>query len=64
MLAAIKPWYAFAFVARHQGLAFLALGSVVLAITGGEALYADMGHFGRRAIKWAWFAFVLSLIHI
>ncbi|SBT05793.1 potassium transporter [Candidatus Accumulibacter aalborgensis] len=64
VLAAINPWYAFAFVARHQGLAFLALGSVVLAITGGEALYADMGHFGRRAIKWAWFAFVFPLLYL
>jgi KUP system potassium uptake protein len=57
-LLAINPWYALSFIHRHQGLAFLALGSVVLAITGGEALYADMGHFGRRSIKWAWFAFV------
>jgi KUP system potassium uptake protein len=45
-------------------MAFLALGSVVLAITGGEALYADMGHFGRRAIKWAWFAFVFPLLYL
>jgi KUP system potassium uptake protein len=37
---------------------------VVLAITGGEALYADMGHFGRRAIKWAWFAFVFPLLYL
>jgi KUP system potassium uptake protein len=54
VLAAINPWYALSFGIEHQGMAFLALGSVVLAITGGEALYADMGHFGRRAIKWAW----------
>jgi KUP system potassium uptake protein len=64
VLAAINPWYAGAFVIDHQGLAFLALGSVVLAITGGEALYADMGHFGRRAIKWAWFAFVFPLLYL
>jgi KUP system potassium uptake protein len=56
VLAAINPWYALSFFIEHQGMAFLALGSVVLAITGGEALYADMGHFGRRAIKWAWFS--------
>jgi KUP system potassium uptake protein len=60
VLAAINPWYALSFGIEHQGMAFLALGSVVLAITGGEALYADMGHFGRRAIKWAWFALCLS----
>ena len=64
VLAAINPWYAFAFIIEHRGLAFLALGSVVLAITGGEALYADMGHFGRRAIKWAWFAFVFPLLYL
>jgi KUP system potassium uptake protein len=64
VLAAINPWYAGAFVIEHQGMAFLALGSVVLAITGGEALYADMGHFGRRAIKWAWFAFVFPLLYL
>ena len=45
-------------------MAFLALGSVVLAITGGEALYADMGHFGRRAIKWAWFSYVFPLLYL
>jgi len=64
VLAAINPWYAGVFVVEHQGMAFLALGSVVLAITGGEALYADMGHFGRRAIKWAWFAFVFPLLYL
>ena len=64
VLAAINPCYAFAFIIEHRGLAFLALGSVVLAITGGEALYADMGHFGRRAIKWAWFAFVFPLLYL
>ena len=64
VLAAINPWYALSFAFEHPGLAFLALGSVVLAITGGEALYADMGHFGRRAIKWAWFAFVFPLLYL
>jgi KUP system potassium uptake protein len=64
VLAAINPWYALKFFIEHQGLAYLALGSVVLAITGGEALYADMGHFGRRAIKWAWFAFVFPLLYL
>ena len=64
VLAAINPWYAVSFGIGHQGMAFLALGSVVLAITGGEALYADMGHFGRRAIKWAWFSFVFPLLYL
>jgi KUP system potassium uptake protein len=64
VLLAINPWYALSFIVEHQGLAFLALGSVVLAITGGEALYADMGHFGRRSIKWAWFACVFPLLYL
>jgi len=64
VLVAINPWYALSFCIEHVGMAFLALGSVVLAITGGEALYADMGHFGRRAIKWAWFAFVFPLLYL
>ncbi|HMW16495.1 MAG TPA: potassium transporter Kup [Accumulibacter sp.] len=64
VLLAINPWYAFAFIAEHRHLAFLALGAVVLAITGGEALYADMGHFGRRAIKWAWFSLVFPLLYL
>ena len=64
VLAAINPWYAVSFGIEHRGMAFLALGSVVLAITGGEALYADMGHFGRRAIKWAWFSFVFPLLYL
>ena len=64
VLAAINPWHAVSFCIEHRGMAFLALGSVVLAITGGEALYADMGHFGRRAIKWAWFAFVFPLLYL
>ena len=64
VLAAINPWHGVMFFVDHQGLAYLALGSVVLAITGGEALYADMGHFGRRAIKWAWFGFVFPLLYL
>ncbi|EXI92424.1 MAG: potassium transport protein Kup [Candidatus Accumulibacter sp. BA-94] len=64
VLAAINPWYALSFCLCQPGMAFLALGSVVLAITGGEALYADMGHFGRRAIKWAWFALVFPLLYL
>ena len=64
VLAAVNPWFAVSFVVKHQILAYLALGAVVLAITGGEALYADMGHFGHRSIKWAWFAFVFPLLYL
>jgi KUP system potassium uptake protein len=62
VLLALNPAYAIGFVAAHPGLAFLALGSVVLAVTGGEALYTDMGHFGRRPIRLAWFGFVLPAL--
>ncbi|BAL25721.1 potassium transporter Kup [Azoarcus sp. KH32C] len=62
VLLAINPLYAIRFVATHPWLAFLALGSVVLAVTGGEALYTDMGHFGRRPIRYAWFGFVLPAL--
>ena len=62
VLAALNPAYAGGFVADHPGLAFLALGSVVLAVTGGEALYTDMGHFGRFPIRLAWFGFVMPAL--
>ena len=55
ILAALSPQYIVEFVARHPYLTFLALGAVVLVITGAEALYADMGHFGRVPIRLAWF---------
>ena len=64
VIAAINPWYAIDFFYQHQGFGFLALGAVVLAITGGEALYADMGHFGRRPIKWAWLGYVFPLLYL
>ncbi|BDG10676.1 potassium transporter Kup [Anaeromyxobacter paludicola] len=54
ILAAASPHHALAFIARHRVHGFLVLGAVVLVITGGEALYADMGHFGRRPIRLAW----------
>ena len=54
VLAALSPHHAALFFARDPGFAFLALGSVVLAVTGAEALYADMGHFGRKPIVTAW----------
>ena len=54
ILYALNPAYALSFLARHQMGSFIVLGSVFLAVTGGEALYADMGHFGRRPIRFAW----------
>jgi len=54
VLTAINPYYALEFFLRNKGYAFLALGSVVLAVTGAEALYADMGHFGKHAIRISW----------
>ena len=64
VLQAINPAYAVAFFADNHWLGFLALGAVVLAITGGEALYADMGHFGRRPIKVAWFGYVFPALYL
>jgi KUP system potassium uptake protein len=54
VLAAVNPAYAVAFFVEHKLVGFLALGVVVLAVTGCEALYADLGHFGRRAMSLAW----------
>ena len=62
ILAAVNPMYAVHFVAGNHRLAFLVLGSVVLVITGGEALYADMGHFGRRPIRVAWLLMVFPAL--
>ena len=59
ILAALSPTYALGFLAGHFGVAFFALAAIVLAVTGAEALYADMGHFGRRAITWGWLGLVL-----
>ena len=62
VLAALSPTYALQFFAAHGVAGFLILGAVVLAITGAEALYADMGHFGRRPIQMVWFACVLPAL--
>lgn len=59
---ALSPTYAFSFFAADPLRAFLALGSVVLAVTGAEALYADMGHFGRNPIRRSWLFFVLPAL--
>ncbi len=56
ILAALNPWHALKFMLDNRLIGFLALGAVVLAYTGAEALYADMGHFGPRPIRLAWFA--------
>ncbi len=62
VLQALSPHYAVLICVRHEWLAFVALGSVVLAVTGAEALYADMGHFGARPIRFAWIVFVLPCL--
>ena len=59
---ALNPWYALAFLLHNPGLFIVVLGSAVLAVTGAEALYADMGHFGRKPIRVAWFAFVMPML--
>jgi KUP system potassium uptake protein len=65
VLQALNPWWALQFFVHHGVHAWLALGAVVLAVTGGEALYADMGHFGRVPIRiaWTWFAMPALLLN-
>ena len=58
ILKALSPTYAVGFLAGHFGTAFFSLAAVVLAVTGAEALYADMGHFGRPPITRVWLALV------
>ncbi len=58
VLAALNPLYALQFVTLAPGLSLLVMGAVVLAVTGAEALYADLGHFGRRPIQYCWLYFV------
>ena len=62
ILNALNPIYAVKFFTSQPWIAFVALGAVVLAVTGAEALYADMGHFGRFPIRLAWFGFVLPAL--
>jgi KUP system potassium uptake protein len=64
VLMAVNPFYAVSFFVQHGWTGFLVLGSVVLVITGGEALYADMGHFGRHPIRLAWFGLVMPSLLI
>ena len=62
VLLALNPWYGMKFFMAHGISGAIVLGAVVLAITGAEALYADMGHFGRPPIRMAWFAMVLPCL--
>jgi KUP system potassium uptake protein len=58
ILGAVNPWYSWQFFIEHKTAAWITLGAVVLCVTGGEALYADMGHFGGRPIRVGWFTLV------
>jgi KUP system potassium uptake protein len=62
VFVALNPYFGASFIVRHDRIAFLTLGAVVLAVTGAEALYADMSHFGRRPIRASWMFFVLPCL--
>lgn len=62
ILVALNPLHGLEFLFHHRWLAFIALGAIVLAFTGAEALYADLGHFGRRPIRLAWFFIVFPAL--
>jgi len=64
VLVALNPWYAAQFFIDQPLVAFIGLGAVVLCVTGGEALYADMGHFGKKPIRIAWYFFVMPALVI
>ena len=64
VLKAINPYYAVQFMLTHGTIGLVTLGAVFLAVTGGEALYADLGHFGRKPIQYGWFFFVLPALLI
>jgi KUP system potassium uptake protein len=64
ILKALSPHFALIFLLGHPAVAFVALGSVVLCVTGAEALYADMGHFGKRPIRIAWFGMAMPALVI
>ncbi|MBB2487142.1 potassium transporter Kup [Mitsuaria sp. WAJ17] len=64
VLAAVNPVYAIEFCLHYGLVAFVALGAVVLVVTGGEALYADLGHFGKQPIRIAWYAIVMPALVI
>ena len=62
VLVALSPHYALGFMLGQPGIAFVALGAVVLCVTGAEALYADLGHFGKKPIRLAWFSIVMPAL--
>ena len=62
ILWALSPYYALSFMWDNPGITFIILGAVVLCVTGGEALYADMGHFGKKPIRLAWFSVVMPCL--
>jgi len=62
ILKAISPHYALGFIWQNPGVAFVLLGAVVLCVTGAEALYADLGHFGKKPIRLAWFSVVMPAL--
>jgi KUP system potassium uptake protein len=62
IVLALNPWYGVMLFADHGMAAFAVLGGVVLAVTGAEVLYADLGHFGLRPIRLAWFVVVLPAL--
>ena len=64
VLVALSPTYALSFLLTHPALSFVALASVVLCVTGAEALYADLGHFGKKPIRLAWFAVAMPALVI
>ena len=64
VLRGLNPLYALAFCTDYPGIAFGALGAIILCVTGAEALYADLGHFGKRPIRLAWFGLVMPALVI
>ncbi|MDH6592462.1 KUP system potassium uptake protein [Variovorax sp. TBS-050B] len=62
ILKAISPWFALKFIWDNPGTSFILLGATVLCVTGAEALYADLGHFGKRPIRVAWFTVVMPAL--
>lgn len=62
ILLAFSPWYALSFMLKNSAIAFAVTGAVFLVVTGAEALYADMGHFGIRPIRYAWFLLVMPAL--
>jgi KUP system potassium uptake protein len=62
VLEALNPLHALGFAAQHRWMAFVALGAAVLVVTGGEALYADLGHFGKQPIRWGWYGLVMPAL--